>query len=191
MYTRKNYRADILESRSDIALNFIKLSSLDLNNPKHAGYLNTAAEWAESHIGYMRNFPGLEARKNFILAKKDFFYLAFYEDELVGMFSLTPVAMDLQKEEKLNKSKYNVPSLTLKKGLINLSYFYVHDNLRKFGIGRQMVAEANKIAKAHNLQMTAHLLTSNVHGFYKKSDPAATFIAEDRSLKQPCELVRF
>jgi hypothetical protein len=52
-----------------------------------------------------------------------------------------------------------------------------------------MLEKAKQMSKAAKMTMTAHLLTPNVHGFYAKRQ--ATFIVEDRSLQEPCELIHF
>jgi GNAT superfamily N-acetyltransferase len=142
----------------------------------------------------MRNYPGIEKRINILLEKKNYFYLAFYEDyaqqsrHLVGTFTLTPTSVNEDKEKFFSRKKYHVVRVPNIK-TINLSYFYVHDNFREHGFGTQMLEKAKQIAKASEMVMTAHLLTPNVHGFYTKRD--AVVLAEDRSLNEPCVLVRF
>lgn len=202
-HDRKNFIFNITFSTKKPRLIFIKLDDLDTsinkdsglpNNPLHYKWLVQAAEWAEYKWGYMRAFPGVNKRIELIQAKRNFFYLAIYEDQdtnrhLVGTFSLTPNQVDEEKEKKFQKNKkYFVNQLPVNQ-TINLSYFYVHDIYREFGFGSQMLEKAKQLSKTANMIMTAHLLTPNVHGFYAKRN--AVFVAEDRSLKEPCELVHF
>lgn len=197
-HKRENFTSDILFSKRKPHLMFLKLSALDLsindetgnlNNPEHHKWLIQAAEWAECKWGYMRIFPGIRERMEIILAKEKYFYLALYKQHLVGMFSLTPNQVNIEKETKFlkNKNYYVEPVQGIQ--TINLSYFYVHDNFREFGFGTQMLNKARQLAREANMLMTAHLLTPNVHGFYAKRD--AVFVDEDRSLKEPCTLIHF
>lgn len=202
-HNKKNFVSIDIASVKKPLLVFLKLDDLDIsineesglpNNPQHYNWLIQAAEWAECKWGYMRIFPGIDKRIDIIQGKRKYFYLAIYEDQdknrhLVGTFSLTPNQVDQENEKNFIKHrKYFVHQLPDHQA-INLSYFYVHENYREFGFGSQMLDKAKTLSEDANMIMTAHLLTPNVHGFYSKRD--ATFVGEDRSLKEPCVLIYF
>jgi hypothetical protein len=201
--SNKNFISNTLFLGTIPKLTFIKLDELDTsidersglpNTPQHYDWLLQAAEWAENKWGYMRGFPGIEKRIELILAKQKTFYLALYIDQdkqshLIGTFSLTPNDMDVEAEATFQKNKtYYVKPLPNNKST-TLSYFYIHDNFREFGFGSQMLEMAKELSKAAEMTMVAHVLTSNLYGFYKKR--GAEFVAEDRALKEPCELIHF
>jgi GNAT superfamily N-acetyltransferase len=153
-----------------------------------------AAEWAEYKWGYMCILPGINKRIDIIQGKKKYFYLAMHDDQdnnrhLVDTFSLTPNQVDKERGKNFIMHKKYFASQLPDHQTINLNYFYVHENYREFGFGSQMLDEAKTLSEEANMIVTAHLLTLNVHGFYAKRD--ATFVDEDRSLKEPCVLIYF
>ena len=197
------HKRDIFFSVHKPKLKFLNLNELDLslnvkssrpNNPQHYHWLKQAAEWAENKWGYMRKFLGLEERITLIQKKIPHFYLAFYEDQdknlhLVGTFALTPDELDIKDEQEfIKKKKYYVRPLQ-EIQTMSLSYLYVHDNFRDFGFGTQILDKAKEIAKESKRLMTAHLLSSTVHGFYKKRN--AIFVEDHHAIKEPCAQIYF
>lgn len=189
-HKRELFVADSFSSKARPQLTFVKM---DFNDPTLYKWFDQAAEWAECKWGYMRIFPGIETRKDLLTQKlkdtKSHFYFAVYKSELIGTFSLTLEEMDLKAELAFaKKHKYYVQPLPPKQEM-NLSYFYIHDNFRDFGFGSQMLDEAKEIADAEECTLTAHVLTPNLYGFYKKRD--AHFDEEVRSLNEPSALIHF
>jgi GNAT superfamily N-acetyltransferase len=142
--------------------------------------LKQAAEWGEKEWGYLRDFPGIEKRKELIKDFKDQFYIVMYGNQPIGMFAL------VDKPPLYKKLLDKKPSVNLK--LMKLTYFYVYEGLRGLGIGTAMLQVAKQIAAEQEATIVLDTLKPNLNSFYQRS--GARVLCEDKSLGFPTTLLR-
>lgn len=153
-----------------------KLTIIPLRKRPQA--LEQAAIWAESEWGYLRVSEedpqgiGIEERKAKINNMIDDFYMVYYGNTLVGMFSLSDI-MILDENKK------------------KLSYFYVVESMRDFGIGGQMLERAKKIAKAQGSDMVVlDTLKPRLNHFYEKHGAKVVSDFENLEFNAPMSALR-
>lgn len=143
-----------------------------LSEEKTDDCLTQVAEWIEKKWGYLRNYPGLEKRKETTRALADEIYLLKYAEQPIGMFRLG-------HHEPLNAK-------TLVK---ELTHVYIDESFRSMGIGGRLVEIAKKTAKLQGADLIVFdTLTPNLNRFYEKH--GASIVCESQFLGAPSTLLK-
>ncbi|MBS0286267.1 MAG: GNAT family N-acetyltransferase [Proteobacteria bacterium] len=146
----------------------LQLHNLGQTNPINPVWLEQAAKWSENKWGYLRNFPGIEKRKELIEEMKDDFYIITYANQPIATFVLKDA---------------NIPDTK------KLTYVYVDESFRGLGIGVQLVEFAKDVCRQQGAQMIVlDTLTPNLDRFYEQR--GAKLVCEDRALGHPTSLFR-
>lgn len=146
----------------------LELHILGETDPVNPAWLDQVAIWSEDKWGYLRNFPGIEKRKELISAIKNDFYIVTYANRPIATFALQDADSDNAKW---------------------LTYVYVDESFRGFGIGTRLVNFAKDVCRKRNVDMIMlDTLTPKLDHFYEQC--GAKWICEDRSLGHPTSLFR-
>ncbi len=146
----------------------LALHNLGETVPFNQSWLEQAAKWGEEKWGYLRNFPGLDKRKELIEEMKNDFYIITYANQPVAMFAL--------KDSEFKNAK-------------KLNYVYVDESFRGLGIGVQLIEFAKKVCKEKNAHMIIlDTLTPNLDRFYEKR--GAEPVCEVSVLGHPASLFK-
>ncbi len=128
--------------------------------------MEAAAQWSEAKWGYLRIFPGIEARKKLIEEMKNDFYIVTYADQPIATFVLKDAIVENAKK---------------------LTYVYIDESFRGLGIGPQLIELAKKVCREKNIgTIVLDTLTPNLDRFYEQR--GAKLVCEDRALGHPCSL---
>lgn len=143
-----------------------KKSGLDLEIKRlslNTEHLKQASIWADEAWGYLENSQDILVED--IKEHADRFYIATYNQTMIGMFGL-----------------YQHHSLNNKLVIDELNYVYIHPNFRKFGIGKSMIERAKEISKHEHGADLIILETASptLNKFYEKL--GAKLVCDSRAL---------
>jgi GNAT superfamily N-acetyltransferase len=152
----------------------LEIAELKLGNE---AWLTQVAAWVEHKWGYLRGYPGLEARKNlvrqFLNNPNNQIFIVTYAKQPVGMFAFAAYAADFLKDEVVKE----------------LTYFYVAFSFRSMGVGSTILKMAKQKAKERGIDMLVFdTLNPQLNHFYEKEQGKE--VAEARLLGAPTSLFR-
>lgn len=149
-----------------------KLKVVRLSEENTEDCLNQVSEWIEKKWGYLRDYPGLEKRKDMTKLIADELYVLKYSGQPIGMFRLANYESDYRK--------------TLTK---ELTHVYIAESFRGLGIGGRLVEIAKKMARLQGANLIVlDTLTPNLNKFYEKH--GATQVCESKFLGAPATLLK-
>ncbi len=158
---------DLISSRPIAKESLHCISLANFHGPIYSQYLKQIALWVEEEWGYLRDFPGVEYRQEFITAHRADFFAVLYGGSLIGTFALldveAPLTADRQKE---------------------IWCFYVDRNFRNLGIGSGMMHHAKRLAWERGVHMLIFdTLHPSLNRFYLKQ--GARQICDEARLTVP------
>lgn len=137
-----------------------------LSEEKTDDCLNQVCQWIEKKWGYLRNYPGLEKRREMTRIIAHEIYLLKYADQPVAMFRLG----DHQPLDEKTQVK-------------ELTHVYVDERFRNAGIGGRLIDIAKREAKLQGANLCVlDILNPNLFKFYEKH---ASEVCETKFLGAP------